>query len=221
MQSKRRRWGRPRMQCQALPLELPDLADLWPTVPSPRSRTTAEACGASKQSSALSVGKCSPNSSRHRLRSFQKGPGDSSLVRPHHRLGSADGQSTGWDKYWALHVGSRSAYIWVLGVASSSPLFHHKQIPRGQALLIPPQYPWSETGVGAPKKQPTMLERPVGLSFPTEGTAGSGEISRFGARPAPWWSNALSIQSLLPFPFTVLALVVQVLGLSWGCLIHE
>lgn len=95
------------MQCQAMPLELPDLANLWPTVASPSSRTTAEGCGASIKALHFQWVKCAlPGRC-----SGQKGPGDSSLVRLHHQLGSTDEQSIGWDKYCALQVGTGSAYI--------------------------------------------------------------------------------------------------------------
>lgn len=43
--------------------------------------------------------------------SGQSGPGYSSLVRQHHRLGSAKEQSTGRGYHWALKVETRSAYI--------------------------------------------------------------------------------------------------------------
>lgn len=73
-----------------------------------------------------------------------------------------------------------SARVQLLVVASSFP-FYHKQIPSGRALQILLQFPWGETRLRLPQKQPITLgelNNHLGLSFPPPpaGTVGLGEI---------------------------------------------
>lgn len=94
-------------------------------------------------------------------------------------------KAAGWD-YYLEAAGRNSVWkIWVLIVASPSPLLHHNLIPSGRAPQILLQSLWGKIRVRTPKMWSTTLRQldvHSGLSFPAGGTV--GETSQCGAGPA-------------------------------------
>lgn len=95
-------------------------------------------------------------------------------------------KAASWDCTWALNLWTCSTKIYVPVVASPSPLLHHSESPSGYALQISLPSLWCVIRVGAPATWPTVLRCeglvvPSRLSFPTEGSRSSGEISMHGA----------------------------------------
>ena len=108
----------------------------------------------------------------------------SSLIRLFHVLALPMSKGTGWDCTWVLQVGTHSAKIQVLIIASLFfPLLSQSdsQYLSTKEIL---QSLWDTTGLEVPKWSRMLSELNVpGLSFLTGGTIGSGEASWHGTPP--------------------------------------
>lgn len=122
----------------------------------------------------------------------------SSLIRLFHVLALPMSKVTGWDCTWVLQVGTHSAKIQVLIIASLFfPLLSQSDSQYLSTTEIL-QSLWDTTRVEVPKKWSRMLSElnvHPGLSFLIGGTVGSGEASWHGTPPT--WERSSAVAPAL------------------------